>query len=179
MSGIYNMNSAVYVSGGVWLSRQPFGLRPDGSQMVSVCLKTEDGELASMEMLILGSDGVYSFGNKAIGTIDSPEFVQYIRKFQSVPDAILSASRVIPKSEEELFKRVSETYAEIKSIKKTAKTLKISEEKARRILFTTGDYTCETHEKVMKLLKDGLSLDEIASMVGLSRHKIRAYLPYG
>jgi len=180
MSGSYNKkNSAVHISGGIWLSRQPFGLRPDGSRLINVCLQTENGELASMEMLTLSPDGVYSFGDKKIGTIDSPEFSRYIKKFQRVPDTILSADRPIPKSEEELFQRVSTIYTEIKSIKKTAKVLKISEEKARRILFTTGDYTCETYEKVMKLLKEGLSLDEIASIVGLSRPQIRAYLPYG
>ena len=179
MSGTYNKSSAVHVSGGIWLSPQIFGLRPDGSQLINVCLQTESGEMAAMEMLSLNSEGIYYQGDKKIGTIDSPEFAQYIKKFQIVPDTILSADRSYPKSEDEMYKRVTESYAETKSIKKTAKTLKISEEKTRRILFTTGDYTCDTHEKVMDLLRKGVPLDDIASEIGLSRHKIRAYLPYG
>lgn len=180
---MYNTDNSreqpVHISGDIWLSPQPLGRRPDGSVNVNVCLRAENGLLAAMEMLILSPDGVYSLKEKTIGTIDSAEFAQYIKKFQNVPDVTLLENRTYSQNEEALFEQTRSTYAETKSIKKTAKILKISEEKARRILFTTGDYTCETHEKVMELLKKGISLDEISSTVGLSRHKIRAYLPYG
>lgn len=180
MSGSYNnRDTAIHVSGGIWLSRQPFGQNPDGSQRINVCLQTESGELAAMEMLTLSSSGVYSQGEKILGVIDSPEFAQYIKKFQNIPDTILSEDRPYPTNKEELYKRVSEAYAETKSIKKTAKVLSLSEEKTRKILFTTKDYTCNTHEKVMDLLRKGMSLDEISKEIKLSRRKIRAYLPYG
>lgn len=180
MLGNYNnKDAAIHVSGDIWLSRQPFGQNPDGSQRISVCVKNETGELVAMEMLTLSSAGVYSQGDKVFGTIDSPGFAQYIKKFQIVPESILFADMPWPKDKEELYKRVSDAYAEAKTIKKAAKILNFSEEKTRKILFTTGDYTCDTHKKVMNLLRKGMSLDEISKEIGLSRHKIRAYLPYG
>ncbi len=111
--------------------------------------------------------------------VDSPEFAAYIRKFQPGPDLSALGDRPVPQNEEELYSQVSETYARTKSLKLTAKLLSLSEERTRRILFTTGDYTCENHEKVMKALREGNSLDEAAELAGVNRNKIHAYLPYG
>jgi len=178
MDRVRSDRDPVHISGNIWFKQQLFTPRQDGSRMVNVCVKTEAGVLAAIDAVVLNSNGVYTYKDKDIGTIGSPEFEEFLKRFQPLPDYSSLDGRPAPQNEEELYGQVRETYAKTKSIKKTARLVGLSEEKARRILFTTGDYTCETHEKVMALLKEGKSLDEAASAVGLNRHKIRAYLPY-
>jgi hypothetical protein len=173
----YDLNP-VPVSGGIWLARQIFGPQRDGSCMVNVCIKSEAGELAAIDSLFCDANGVYSYKDKSIGTIDSPEFEQFLKKYQSGPDLSQAAARPVPQNDKELYQQVSASYSETKSIKRSAKLLGISEEKTRRILFTLGEYTCELHEKIVHLLREGKSLDDVSAAVGLNRHKIHSYLPY-
>jgi hypothetical protein len=167
------------VSNTIRLTRRMAGMRNDGSQLINVCVKTDEGQYAAIEAITCSPDGMFSYKDKPIGTIDSPEFLLFMKKYQSGPDLSSLTDGPAPKNDNELFQRVSEVYAETNSIKKTAKLLTLSEEKSRRILFTTKDYTCETHEKVMALLKEGKSLEDVSDAVGVSRRKIHAYLPYG
>ncbi len=163
----------------IFLTSQFMGMRKDGTEQFNVCVRTEDGELTAMEMIVRSPSGMYSYNDTPIGSLESPEFSQYIRKFQAGPDLSALNGKPPPKDESELYQRVSEVYAETKSLKLTAKLLTLSEERTRRILFTTKDYTCETHEKIMKLFQEGNTLDEIAELAGVKRNKIHAYLPYG
>jgi len=149
--------------------------KPDGSQIVNVSLKLEDGSFGAVEVLTMMSDGVFYRSNKRIGKFDSPEFQEYIKKF--IPQEEVQIARPPLQNEDELFKRVGEVYVQTKSIKKTAKWAGMSEERTRRILFTIGAYTCDTHEKIMSLSKEGVSLSDAAKQVGLSVPQVRAYLP--
>ena len=145
--------------------------------MVNISLKLEDGSFGAIEMLTLMPDDVFYSNNKKLGEYGSPEFMEYINKFIPKENPLLN--KPAPQNEEELFQQVSEIYADTKSIKKTAKVMGMSEERARRILFTVGAYTCETHEKVMALMKEGVSLSDTAKQIGMSLDQVRRYLPYG
>ena len=170
-------NNILHKAGNVWLIQQPFNKRrQDGSVAVNLCVKLDSGALATVEMLNLRPDGVFCRGDAIIGLIDSEEFRQYINNFQN-SNALFPVG-ISSNSDSDLFQLAPAAYSKTKSIKKTAESLGISKEKARRILFATGDYTCANHEKVMLLLKEGKSLDEIASSTGFTRKIVNTYLPY-
>ncbi len=179
MDMINKERQLIEITDSIYLRPLMFTERKDGSEQFNVCIKTETGELAAMELITRNSNGVFSFNEAAIGTIGSPEFDRYIRKFQASPDLSAFDGRLIPQNEEALYQRVSEAYAQTKSLKQTAKLLSLSEERTRRILFTTGDYTCKIHENLMKALREGKTLDEAAESAGVSRSRVHAYLPYG
>lgn len=177
MSVINNANTLQHISGKIWLSRVREFKEREGSQPIYVCIEMDNGEFGAVECLQLDLNGDYYRKDKKLGGLESSEFIQYITELQG---GVSSSSTDItpPKTEDELYVLISEVYAKVKSIKKAAKMIGISEERARRILFTTGDYTCDTHDKIMAMLRDGKSLDEIAPIVGVARNKIHAYLPY-
>ncbi len=169
----------IEVTDRIFLSQQVYVGRKDGVEQFNVCVKTENGELAAMEIIVRGPGGDFSYKDTNIGQLGSHEFAGYIQKFQFGTGLSALEGRPVPKNEEELYQRATETYRQTKSLKKTARLLSLSEERTRRILFTTGDYTCDIHEKVLAALKEGKTLDETAEIVGVSRGKIHAYLPYG
>lgn len=68
------------------LSPQSYGARNSGMERFNVCVRTETGDLAGLEYIDRDSSGVYWFNDTSIGTIDSPDFAKYIRKFQFGPD---------------------------------------------------------------------------------------------
>ncbi len=179
MDMINKERQLIEITDSIYLRPLMFTERKDGSEQFNVCIKTETGELAALEVITRNSSGVFSFNEASIGPIGSPEFDRYIRKFQASPDLSAFDGRLIPQNEEALYQRVSEAYTQTKSLKQTAKLLAISEERTRRILFTTGDYTCKIHENVMIALREGKTLDEAAESAGVSRSRVHAYLPYG
>jgi DNA-binding CsgD family transcriptional regulator len=148
-----------------WLTKA----RPNVSrQYITVCLRLDDGSFAGFCFLELDDKGIYHDGDTEIGMLDEPRFTEYIRKISKDP----------AEEEQELFAGVCGAYAESKSIKKTAKQLSISEERTRRILITEGAYTCEQHEKIMELLEQGKSIEEISALINMSVKQIKTYLPY-
>ena len=153
------------VTNRVWLTKP----RPNvHSQMVSACLRMEDGTFISFTFLDLDDKGIYSDNGKAIGAIDDPCFIEYLQKISKPP----------AEEDAELFAHVCESYAETKSIKKTAKHLSVSEERVRRILITEGKYTCAQYEKITGLLNEGKTIEEISVILGMSPKQIKTYLPY-
>lgn len=168
----------IQISESIWLTKQAAGLRPDGTQRMNVCVKSTDGVLVALESVTLHPDGTYSYKEKSLGVIGSEEFRKYLQKFQPAPAAVSGSPKIVPENGAELFDKVSATYKEIGSIKGVANLYCISEERARKILFTTGDYTCPTHEKIMAELRSGKTVEEAAVAVGLTRKKASAYLPY-
>ncbi len=174
-----NDTKAIQVTDAIWLRPQGYALKTGEPEQFNVCVRNDAGELAALEYITRNADGVFTYNDTNIGTLDSPEFAQYIRKFQPGPDLSALDITTAPQNEEELFRRVSDVYAHTKSLKQTAKLLSLSEERTRRVLFTVKAYTCDNHEKVMKLLKEGKTLEEAAELAGIKRNKIHAYLPYG
>ena len=50
---------------------QMLGDRKDGTEQFTVCIKTDTGELAAIEMIVRNPNGVFSFKDTNIGTIES------------------------------------------------------------------------------------------------------------
>lgn len=76
------------------------------------------------------------------------------------------------------FDQIIESYLQTNSTKKTARELKISEVKVRRVLITCGLWQSPTSEQIEDLHKKGLSVKEIAQQLYMSEKNVQAYLPY-
>lgn len=64
------------------------------------------------------------------------------------------------------------------SIKEIAHRLRISEQKARRILITTGSYTTPTIRRIAEETAAGKTIDEIAAELGVTVKAVIANMPY-
>lgn len=74
--------------------------------------------------------------------------------------------------------RILELYEQSESIKKTAKSLSMSESKVRRILVIYGEYKNQLSIAVNKLYAEGCSKSKIARALGVSESAVASYLPY-
>lgn len=73
---------------------------------------------------------------------------------------------------------IIDTYAKTDSLKETAKICGVNWQKVRKILITAGKYENEESRTIAELYKSGLSVDEIASRLGLTAKAVNSYLPY-
>ena len=73
---------------------------------------------------------------------------------------------------------ISRLYEQGISIKKIAQRLNLGEQKVRKILITTGQYTTPLISKICSDFKGGMTTDELAEKYGLSHAAICAMLPY-
>ena len=153
----------------VWLSKPLQLSNSSGTQQITICLEQDENIFVSFGLITLNTDGTFFAGNKSIGKIDEDSFREYIEKITGTNNSQDSS---------DLFSKVCENYKETKSIKKTARTFEISEEKARRILITEGEYTSEKYEEIKKLLDENKTLPEIAEQLQMSLKQIKKYLPY-
>lgn len=65
------------------------------------------------------------------------------------------------------------------SRKEIAKSLKISDNKVRKILITAGESpVSKTGDRVLKLFEEGFSQKEICDMLGLSKSAVNSHIPY-
>lgn len=69
-------------------------------------------------------------------------------------------------------------YKGCKSIKATARKFNLSDQKVRKILITNGLYTSPQISVAQSLYNLGLSYDEIAERMNVTKHCVIAYLPY-
>ena len=79
---------------------------------------------------------------------------------------------------EKVEKEVIALYHKGDSLKNIARTAKISEWKARKILANAGLSTGKTGIAVADLHRQGKDVDEIAARLGISRNAVISYLPY-
>ena len=79
---------------------------------------------------------------------------------------------------EELLSTVDAVFKEKKEIKATALELGLAELKVRKLLITSGKLHYPITEEIQELKKAGKKMDEIQSILGLSRASVNAYLPY-
>lgn len=64
------------------------------------------------------------------------------------------------------------------SIKRTASELNVCHSTVRRVLIEAGLYTSQRAEDVCRLHEKGLSPDQIAESLKITRKAVMAYLPY-
>ena len=82
------------------------------------------------------------------------------------------------------MKLVSACYRECFSLKAAAVLVTertgrpIAYQKVRKILITLGEYACERSVQVAELERQGLTVDEIAAALQISRVAVSSYLPY-
>ena len=69
-------------------------------------------------------------------------------------------------------------YSMTGSIKRTASELNVCHSTVRRVLIEAGLYTSQRAEDVCRLHEKGLSPDQIAESLKITRNAVMAYLPY-
>jgi predicted DNA-binding protein YlxM (UPF0122 family) len=77
-----------------------------------------------------------------------------------------------------LIESVRSVYAACGSIRATASVLHISDQKARKILISLGEYTTPLISHVNEMYENGASLEEIANETNLTRNCILSMIPY-
>jgi len=151
------------------------------TQAITLYVLISEETLAAVSYLTLEPNGTYYVKNDSIGKMDDPSFRDYINKLTGADRASKEPKEkkpVVYEIDEELFDRVCTSYDSTGSIKKTAKDVGVSEQKARKILITKGKYTCENHQQIIKMQADGKSLEEIGEALHISRGQLLSYLPY-
>lgn len=79
---------------------------------------------------------------------------------------------------EELLSTVDAVFEEKQEIKATAAELDLAELKVRKLLITSGKLCYPQTQEIQNLQRSGKNMDQIQSILGLSRASINAYLPY-
>ena len=79
---------------------------------------------------------------------------------------------------EELLSTVDSVFEEKQELKATAIELDLAELKVRKLLITSGKLRYPMTEQIQELQRAGKKMDQIQSILGLSRASINAYLPY-
>ena len=69
-------------------------------------------------------------------------------------------------------------YSMTGSIRRTASELNVSHSTVRRVLIEAGLYTSQRAEDICRLCEKGLSPDQIAESLKITRNAVMAYLPY-
>ena len=75
-------------------------------------------------------------------------------------------------------KEILESYEITKSVKASAKALKLSHQTIKRILISNGIYPTERAREVTRLRLAGLTVPEIAQYLGISEKAVRLNKPY-
>ena len=78
----------------------------------------------------------------------------------------------------QLLENIVTEYNKTGSINKTAKSLELSNMKVRKALITAGVYSNETSEEVEQSLATGKSVEDIATMLGITVSAVYGYIPY-
>lgn len=78
----------------------------------------------------------------------------------------------------EIAQDVIKEYRRLGSLKAVAATLRISENKVRKILITENEIEYERTQQALMLLKYGKTLSEVAYSLGISEKVLNNYLPY-
>lgn len=73
---------------------------------------------------------------------------------------------------------IIDTYQKSKSIKKTAKILRLSESKVKKELITAGIISTPLSIRITRLLALGFSVPAIAKQIGVSIKVINVNIPY-
>ena len=77
-----------------------------------------------------------------------------------------------------LFTSVIRLHEQGLSIKSISRQLGISEQKTRKILITVGAWSNSVSIQVQEMRKAGKSIDDITSILGITRNAVLSYTPY-
>lgn len=75
-------------------------------------------------------------------------------------------------------KDILDKYEATKSMKETARKLKLSQQTVRRVLISNGIYPSERTREVARLCLMGMTVPEIAEYLGISPKTVQTNLPY-
>lgn len=78
----------------------------------------------------------------------------------------------------DLYNQVIEDYSETHSVRKTAKNCHTSMVTAQRILITAGLWSSKSSRLVQELLDQGMTVDQIAEALSLTKDAVYTYMPY-
>lgn len=76
------------------------------------------------------------------------------------------------------YQTIVDTYLQEESVKMTAKVLNISEGVVRKVLVSYGIIDTELTRKIAALREEGLSSDDIAKQLEISKSWVSAHTPY-
>lgn len=76
------------------------------------------------------------------------------------------------------FDDIVRLYHDTESIKAVSRETGISEQTIRRVLILTGEYSSARSAEISTLYDHGLSIDDIAAELGISKKTVLAYIPY-
>lgn len=74
--------------------------------------------------------------------------------------------------------QITEAYKHIQAIKTTARVLGISAATVKRVILNAGLWHSDQSIRIRSLYEDGISVDEIANRLKISRNTVIGYLPY-
>ncbi len=77
-----------------------------------------------------------------------------------------------------LVKSVIALHGQGLSLKQTAARMNCSPEKVKKILITAGLYKSPRSEEIARLAAEGLTEDQIADKLGISKKAVNTYTPY-
>ncbi len=79
---------------------------------------------------------------------------------------------------DELYQQIIDTYKGTSSVKKTAEQLGTYPIKVRRVLITEGLWHSKTSDQIAELMKQGLTVSQIADKLVISEKNVQSYMPY-
>ena len=169
-----NRDTLHHVTGQIWFTK-PAGLK-DQAQSINVCFENEDGSFTALSQLSLKPDGTY-WAKKSLGTLEDQTLLDYLNKLTGTQTA---SELQMPEVENvgELHDAVCNLYEAYGSLKRVAKSAKLSERTVRKILITKKKIAPPRSLEIKKMLDDGCSMEQIQEQLQMSRDTIQSYIPY-
>lgn len=102
------------------------------------------------------------------------------REKEITPQEKETASREITSREitSQTMDEVVAIYQDTESIKETARRMKMSQVKVRKILLTRGLWSSPRSAEINELLEEGKTVKEVADILGITPTAVQAYMPY-
>lgn len=177
MSVFNNKATLEQLLGKIWITRPIDFSNGEKYQNINICFQSSDDEFIAIDYMRLEPDGMYYKKTKRIGRLDDASFKKYFEN--EYGGLVIEQNTNADSAGDAVFDTVARLYGEGKSLKAIAKEAAISEQKVRKILITKKLYASELSDKILKLLDEGKSIDEIGGELKLKRSAITSYLPYG
>ncbi len=80
--------------------------------------------------------------------------------------------------DQSLYEDIVNTYLDSGSVKATCEKSGASEVTVRRVLITEGLWSSKTSKRIASLMDRGMSIEEVAAELSVTKNAVEAYLPY-